>query len=228
MSLIQKMRKHHKIADDVRLGIKGVETEYDASDNDGNVFWCTANTARIDSDDEVVVPEGCVLGANGMPDYFGTFKTIYLNHDYDKPVGTMRSVSLRKGRGWRVKFYITDGTELGRETLVMLKEGIIRGTSIGFIALDYGPPTDDDVGQYGPARSVVRSWKWLEHSVTAMPCNQDAEIDQPGILSSDAMKGLEIAVTKGWVSRSTAASMGWRPSRKTVVLAPERKIVTLN
>ena len=57
----------------------------------------------------------------------------------------------------------------------MIAEGAVNGVSIGFDRLGGGPPTDDEVRLYGPVDFVTRAWRWLELSVTPMPCNPDEQ-----------------------------------------------------
>jgi HK97 family phage prohead protease len=224
MKLAEQIAKHYGLSADsvgVKVSLSGI------NDDVGNAgdFIATSNTAAIDGDDEVVLPDGCEVDGAGNPVYFNDARAIYLNHDYSAmPVGTMRRNRLVKGHGWKTQFYITDKTEVGRDVRALIGEGVIRGTSIGFIAKQHSAPDDDEVAKYGPAKSVVRRWKWLELSVTAMPCNPEAWIDGP-TLDDDSAKALEKMMRKGWVHRKTADALGWRSPRKTIVLPRPKTII---
>lgn len=227
MTLKQKIRKHHGLKSDDRVGVRGSLSPFDPAGSDG-FYFATVNTAAIDGDDEVVIPSGARVDERKQPVYFWQAKSIYLNHDYEiLPIGAARSLRLRSE--WRMQFYVTDGTQAGRDVRVCIDEGIIRGTSIGFIAEEYGPPTDEEVAVYGPAGNIIRKWKWLETSVTPMPCNIEALIDTPDPvkveLSDEAAKSLETVVGKGWVSRATAEVLGWKPARKTLVIPRAKTVV---
>lgn len=54
----------------------------------------------------------------------------------------------------------------------MLRAGLVRATSIGFIPRDYEPV--DEADPYGGQR--FKAWEWLELSVVTIPTNQEATI----------------------------------------------------
>lgn len=136
----------------------------DASEDNGRVF--IANTADVDLDNEVVVPAGADTT------YFFKNRTIFLDHDYTKPVARLRYASLKGGK-WVVN--MTFGrTPLALEAKANVDDGVVNGSSIGFIPTDYGRPTAEEVKAYGPHESIVRTWEWLELSLTGLPCNVGA------------------------------------------------------
>lgn len=153
----------------VMTGKAGV-TEVKADRN----LLVVANTARIDEDAEVVVPEGGELG------YFGDNRSVFFDHTYDDDhfVGKVRRGYPRlKNGAWHVLFTVGHGEKCER----LLKNAALFGVSvsIGFDAIEAGPPTEEEIARYGKCRSVVRRWKWAELSVTWMPCNVDARSDHP-------------------------------------------------
>lgn len=152
------------------IGVKQVVAKMEAQPN-GDII-AVANTAGIDLADEVVVPGG------GDPSYFAKFKTLYWNHNYGLPIGTARSIKLRPDNSWYVRFALSKQavTEYGQDVRALIDEGVVNGVSIGFAALQWGPPTDEETKLYGDARNIVRRWKWLELSITPMPCNPDATL----------------------------------------------------
>lgn len=208
----ERVAKNFGLEDDESIGAHGKFAQFDSVDGDGH-YWATVNTAAIDSDDEVVVPSG----AN--PHYFEQAKSVYLNHNYDAlPIGTMRHVKYKpKPDVWKMQFHVTNRTAPGKDTRVMIEEGAVRGTSVMFTTDDVGPPSEEEVAKYGPSRSIVRTWNWIETSVTPMPCNIEALFD-PGSFDDETNKSLERLVGKGWIHRKTAEAMGWKPARKTIVL----------
>lgn len=195
-------------APDDRYGYKSVlaemtveRDEREGASGDVFVVKAIANTASVDLDEEVVLPEGADTS------YFFSARTIYLHHNTTEPVGSLESANRVKtaaGLAWRIRFSVTGKTALGRDTRALIREGIIRGVSIGFIAKRYGRPTPDEVRSYGPHRNIVRDWLWLETSVTPMPCNPDALIQ---------------ARSKGLISVQTAAVLELPPRKKVLVLA---------
>lgn len=137
-----------------------------------------ANTARIDADDEIVVPEGGRLG------YFGENRSVFFDHHYDDAnfVGKVRTgyPKLEDGK-WLVRFAVRRSPR--GDQLIRDFEDFGVSVSIGFDALEVGPPTDEEIERYGNGRkfrSIVRAWEWAELSVTWMPCNPEARVGPPG------------------------------------------------
>lgn len=208
--LIEQIRRRAMAAgaakEGERVGGKSVEAkdveiirdERDGPNGDFFQFSAIANTASVDLDDEVVVPEGAVT------DYFYKFRSIYLNHDIACPVGHLDATKLIDGLGWQIKVSLKSETQVARDTRTLVREGLIRGVSIGFVALDYSAPTRKEIERYGPHSNIVRKWRWLETSVTPMPCNPDALIQ---------------ARSKGLIAPETAIVLGLdERADKTVVL----------
>lgn len=165
------------------VGIKAVPTDsmaiatQFADDLDGVEFPITAvaNTAAIDMDDEVVVPEGADTT------YFSKNRTILYNHDSDLPIGSLVWMKFDDvKRKWVVRFNLGKATQLQRDIRALIREGVIRGLSIGFLATDWGKPTPAEVATHGVHKSIVREWKWMELSVTALPCNVEAVVASAG------------------------------------------------
>lgn len=101
-------------------------------------------------------------------------------------------------------------TELGDDILKMVQEGGV-GVSIGFIPVDWGRPTDQEIAMYGSGvQSVVRKWKWLELSFTAFPCNVACQVIG-GPPAPDASKAavIESLLTKGLIRKESAALVGF-------------------
>ena len=188
------------VADSMRV----TRDERDGENGDVFIVRAVANTAAVDLDDEVVLPEGADTSY-----FFGT-RAIYLNHNTADAVGRLISASkVKEPRGWRwmIQFSVTGATSLGRDTRSLIRERIINGVSIGFIARKYGRPTPDETRAFGVHRNIVRDWLWLETSLTPMPCNPDALIS---------------ARSKGLISPHTATVLELpdaAPSRKVLVLS---------
>ena len=145
-----------------------------------------ANTARIDEDGEVVVPEGGELG------YFGQNRSVFIDHMYDDAnfIGKVQRGYPKLENGlWVVRFGVRRsprGDQLLRDA-----EDFGVSVSIGFDALEAGPPTEDEVKRYGKGRSfrsIVRRWNWAELSVTWMPCNVDARSPHPAAFAPKAKR----------------------------------------
>ena len=185
-----KIARRHAVRDAVRAKrVPMVFDHKDAGEDRGVVV--IANTADVDLDSEVVVPSGADTS------YFFKNRTIFWNHDYDTPIARLRYASLKGGK-WIVNVTFGKGP-FASEVRSMVEEGIVTGTSVGFIPLVWGQPTPEEVKTYGQHDSIVRSWKWLELSITPLPCNIGAMIE---------------AGEKGLVSRATIEKA--LPERKAV------------
>lgn len=195
---------------DEHVGIKAVEAqdinivrdERDGPNGDYFEFTAIANTAAVDLDDEVVVPEGADTS------YFFKYRTLYLNHDMGAPVGTLRSADLIPSKGWMIRCIVKGVTQIARDTRELIREGMIRGVSIGFVATDYGAPTRKEIERYGPHSNIIRRWRWLETSPTPMPCNPDALIQarSKGIIAPET--AVVLGVDGEGVSRKSPVILG--------------------
>lgn len=169
-------------------------------------------TSSPDNDGEVVLPSG--LDCSYFPK---KVKTVYLGHDYDKPIGKCRRMEMKDGKMYASTFVTS--TALGEDILKMMSEGVIGGFSIGFATKAYGPPTDEEVDQYGDHNTIHRAGKLYEYSITPMPCNPDALVSM---------------VSKGLIHRSTAVACGLQDTveRKTFrarpIILSDGTVVTLS
>lgn len=131
-----------------------------------------ATTDDIDLEEEVVLPGGADIS------YFKKNKKVFVDHTYDtmSAIGVLRNLKRWSGPGgrdgWIARVHVPDSPDnpLASHVLALAAaEGI--GMSIGFEAMDFGRPTADEQKKYPGAKSIVREWRWLELSFTAMPCN---------------------------------------------------------
>lgn len=221
-TILDNLRHRHDLDADARVGVKAAPSdEFEIDNDEERIFHAIANTAMVDLDGEVVVPEGADTA------YFATNGSLFYNHDYSLPIGSMKSFKLinwNGGKAWRVAGYISK-TPFANDVFTMMDEGVIRGTSIGFLATDSRRPTEDEVEKYGPHRSIVPAWKWLELSITAFPCNASALVQSVQKSVDDSvLGGLDDALRKNKISRKSARLMGL-PDRegrrgRTIVVVP--------
>lgn len=219
-----------------KVGVKqvfadGIDTKTDTTTG-YPIVTAIANTATIDLTDEVVVPEGCILGRESQPAYLFDARSIYLNHDYKSlPIGFLRNVRLSGGK-WVVQVILNGTTDIARDVRAMFElgeENPCRGTSIGFIREAGGQPTKEEIAKYGPAAFITRTWKWLEHSITPQPCNPDAWVLSAGKsappLSEKASSIIDELTCKGIIARETAAVLGLEGAgiRSVAVTTPDVK-----
>lgn len=145
-----------------------------AVDEKERQFFGTINTPALDLDDEVVLPSG--MDGSYFP---AKVRTVYLNHDYANPIGHCRHM-VGSAAIIRTLTRIAP-TQLGLDALTLIQEGVINGLSVGFVRTDAGPLTPEEQRQHPGAKSIVRKWRCIEYSVTAMPCNPAATIDTKSI-----------------------------------------------
>ena len=227
MNVVDRIRmKNPEIGSEAHIGVwasfnKDVSVD---TDNGNRDIIVVANTDDIDLENEVVVPSGASM------DYFASNGKVFVDHDYSfgSAVGAVRKngivafPSLSDQRGWKVRVGMLSlkGNPVPDDILTIAKEVGI-GVSIGFEATDYGPPTDEEEKRYtgkgGPPKSVVRSWKWIELSFTAMPCNVACQ-SQAVVVDDSRAASLEGLVTKGLIQRQSARAMGL-PERKMHAVA---------
>lgn len=211
MELIERIRKRAiehgaNIDADAPVVLKRVVLKESRVDSSQRLVRGIASTDAVDQEGEVLVPAGFDFS------YFADVKTVYWQHDYEKPVGTCRNWSVAKGE-LSTTTYITR-TAFGDDVLTMIEDGVINGLSVGVIPTEEGPPDPIELKSYGECRNVIRKAKMLEYSITPMPCNQTALIE---------------AVSKAKIRRSSAVLMGLddtaeRKFHPAVVVPAKKKI----
>ena len=141
---------------------------------EGKTFTATITTNAIDRDGEVLLPEGMITAD------FEKNSVVFWNHDYDRPIG--KSLSLTKSRdAWVSKAQLAERPEshVGEwfpDTVhALMKQGIIKGVSVGFQPIESRNPSKKDIELFGDGvKRVFNKWKLLEFSVAPLPANQDA------------------------------------------------------
>jgi len=179
-------------------------------------FFGTVNTPRVDMDREVVLPSG--IDRSYFPD---TVRAVYLNHDYGCPIGKCRN--LAGGASFIRALTRMASTQLATDVLTMIAEGVINGLSIGFTRTDSGPLTADEARVYPGATSIVRKWRCIEYSVTAMPCNPDATIDTKSM--DRKMMTVERLLSAERIFAPSARAAGFSVGPKMYRLHPVRAVV---
>jgi HK97 family phage prohead protease len=167
---------------------------FKAVDTGDRTFTAVINTDTLDRDDEVVLPDGMNSSE------FDKSPTVFWNHDYSKPIA--RCMKLSRGyTEWTAQAKIADkpadwkGDWFPDEVYSLIKQGVVNGTSIGFLPTEVRNPTQKDIERWGPKiRRVISKWKMLEFSVTPLPANHDALITACKALSvsgSNVVLGVE-------------------------------------
>lgn len=190
------------------LGVKGplgVVSSFakSASVETNRDIVAVATTDDLDLEEEVVVPGGADLS------YFQKNKKVFVDHTYDTmhAVGVLRRLTAWHGHGgaegWLARVNVPESENpLSSHVLALAAEGI--GMSIGFEAIDYGRPTADEQKAYPGVKSIVRRWKWIELSFTAMPCNVSCQT------LSGHMDTSKAAATRAMLVKSKAPRMAFQ------------------
>lgn len=146
------------------------ELEVKKSDTDKREFTGIISASTLDLDSEVLLHTG--MNSSGFTG------TVLFNHNQDMPIG--RSLSIRKsGNGLVGKAQLADeGTDPFIDKIwSLMKQGILRGISVGFQIIEQRAPTKQDIKEFGKeVRNVISKWKLLEFSVVSVPANQSALI----------------------------------------------------
>lgn len=139
-------------------------------------------TASVDRDGEVLIPQG--MNAKE----YEKNPVLFYNHDYANPIGTVKRLKRTNDAViGELKFakrpdnYQGDFFPQFVETLV--KQGIIKGVSVGFVAENGGQrlASKADRSKFGDGiKKVFNKWKLLEVSIAPLPANQDALIEAVG------------------------------------------------
>lgn len=218
MTATERMRKKFEraVPGVGRFCAKGVSTDMELV-ADKRSFWSWVSTTDVDEEGDVVVPSGADTKyfpgpkRSGLGDDDTGVPTVYLNHNYndlDHVIGKCRRMRAMP-RGLRALTYIAD-TERGDQVLSLIREGIIRGMSIGFRTVEAGPPSDEEKAKYGEGCTrVVRTCNLVEYSITAMPMNVGASID---IVTAKSLASTDILRSLG---------MDIEPKRLVVPLPPK-------
>lgn len=144
----------------------------DVDVEDQRLFTAIITDDSIDRDKEVLLPSGLNkkdFVKNGI---------ILFNHNQNDPIGTATSLR-RSGNGWKATGKIAEeGTDSHIDKIwKLVKQGILKGVSVGYQIEEQRPPTPEDKAMFGKAVEwVVSKWKLLEFSVVSVPANQNALI----------------------------------------------------
>ena len=237
-TILNRLKQHPGITDDAVVGVVssfGKDAEIDARDNRTRDIVATLTTTDIDLDNEILVAKG----ANH--DYLRENGVMFADHNYSLQdyVGDIRAVTPIYGadkenpRGWRVRFHVCD-TLAGESVQKIVEHRGKIGISIGFVAEDYGPPTNDELKHYtqngrAPA-SIVRRFRSFEGSATLLPCNVKCQavsaegakaIFKTGQVQDELLHDVDDLVSKGVITREGAYLLG-------MPITPKRKVFAVS
>jgi len=141
-------------------------------DEDKRIFKAVISSSDMDLANEVLLPTGAVLK--------GFIGTILFNHNQDKAIGKSLQINRRGNELIATGQLAEPGTDGEIDKIwSLMKQGIIRGISVGFKVLKDGirPASKKDLKEFGKdVISVITRWKLIEFSVVTIPCNQSATV----------------------------------------------------
>ena len=159
---------------------KNLDASVVSGDSDQIIAKLT--TVSVDRDGEVLIPQGM-----NSKEYEKN-PVLFYNHDYANPIGTVKRLKRTDDAvigelsfAKRPDDYKGDFFPQFVETLV--KQGIIKGVSVGFTAEIDGQriASKSDISKFGKGiKRVFNKWKLLEVSIAPLPANQDALIEAVG------------------------------------------------
>lgn len=162
-----------KIAEGVGVAQVAAVAEFEVEDR---IVRGLASVPNVDADGEVVQ-----IARFDQVSYFPKkVKACFYNHsyagfpaDFRYPIGKIISfdpVTLRS------EIKITE-LPIGDEILTLVREGIIGHMSVGYAVTNAGPPTLQEIKQFGRHKRNVRGGILMEISLVARPANPAAKID---------------------------------------------------
>lgn len=222
---IKRMFEHHdtlelKTGTVGLIGVPSSKSSVGDAKNPRDII-VTATTDDVDMDDEVVLPGGADM------EYYSKNRANFLDHLYDfgKHVASMRSIKMADDRrSWINRSVVFDGLKSPyADDLLAIATQVGIGASIGFEALEGGPPMESDPIRYKKARYVVRRWRMVELSFTAMPCNVSCRtMQETGGYDEGKMAALDEMVTKSQIKLKSAVAVGFVYRKTVAVSTPPR------
>lgn len=169
------------------------------ADDDERSFVATITTETVDRDGDVVLAKGLDFES------FNKNPVVLLGHPMgmsgpgDLPIGRAKWV---KAKGRKVIAEVVPApTELGNEVFELIRGGFLSAVSIGFRAIDVGPPTTKELKshpEWAEAKRIFRKSELVEFSVVNVPANPDALITaiRKGLvkLSDDTLKSFGVTI----------------------------------
>lgn len=172
---------------------KALGVDLELADGDRSFVVKMTNTS-VDRDGDVLLPDG--LDATG----FEANPVLQYAHDMAKsvpfPVGTVKSFK-RKATEILAKCWLVpkpedhEGEWQPDTVLHLIKEGVLRAVSVGFLSKASRRATKKDRETFGEAaKNIITRWELVELSVVPVPCNGDALIQMvsKGVLTEAQAK----------------------------------------
>lgn len=160
--------------------------------NDSSCVIAKISSINVDRSGDVLIPGGCETGE------YENNPVVFTNHNYSQlPVAKM--VKIQKTENAVYGKYQFSETEEAQAVLKLVKEGILKANSVGFITLESLKRGTAAFSAYvnshfngvidKACKQIITKWQLLENSLVGIGCNKDA---------------LVLAISKGLVSETPA------------------------
>lgn len=159
---------------------KSLETDNLVLDpNDESCAIAKISTIDVDRAGDVMIPEGIDTTE------YEKNPVVLTGHDYSKlPIGKIVKIQ-KTSTSVLAKIKFSDTPE-AQNVLKLVKEGILRSNSVGFVALETLRRGTKEFTEYVKtrlngvidkgAKQIITKWKLLENSLVSIPCNAEATI----------------------------------------------------
>lgn len=156
-----------------------LSTKFHKSSNPREIV-ATISTNAVDRDGDVLLPGG--LNARE----FRKNPVMLFGHESGSlPIGKWTKIEKHGGQkvvafgelASRPAEHPKSAEWLADSVLHLVKEGVLKGVSVGFLIEEEREPDRKDFAQFGDeARRIVTRWQLVEVSIVPIGCNQDALI----------------------------------------------------
>ena len=173
------------------MEFKNVAFKMDAVDEEQNIFKGYASTYDLDRGDDIIVKGAFDKTLSTNADDV----TILWQHKTDQPIG--KPVIMRADEhGLYVEGKISN-TSIGRDAMTLMRDGVIRKMSIGFIA--------KDVDYDNKGARLIKELDLVEFSLVSYPMNNNATITQ--VKNALDVRELETILREAGYSKAQATKM---------------------
>jgi len=165
-----------------RLALKN---EITIDENEERTVVGIISTPDIDSDDEIVLPEAIKLNR------YRKNPIVLFNHDLDKPIARATEMKMTEN-GIEAKT-VFGSTPLAQDVFTLMKEGIVRTFSIGFLPIKYFRngseefkfetqkliarwPNKFTKKMLENVKAIIAQAELFEYSVVSVPANSEAYV----------------------------------------------------
>jgi HK97 family phage prohead protease len=140
-------------------------------------FECVISTINIDRSADSVVPSGLDFSD------FKNIPSVFRDHNYTLPVGRCDEITVYEDKVV-AKVYLDANTEATKECFELVKSGVLKGVSIGFVPTSVVTPYDKNFETLCKTlkidskicKRIITSAKVYEFSLVGIPANPECTV----------------------------------------------------